>query len=310
MKTKETRIALMLILAMIFLLTACKEKPYDEKKIMQDIPADILAIRVDGVGYSMTVDSLEIVKRQTEDRVDEIYCTIVMSNQYYKVEGDYYCCYNYYDKGGWILESSNISNVNISILSEELPSIVEEELLKEHISYKSKFYDIQDVSVEKTNDIGYTIKYNIIRKNTYCYESGTYIIEYFLVNHGGLAFSWEKAEYPVDLLITWDIVGTYVGEDDYCSCELVIDYYNPETNEVHIASFKYVSGKRFWFMGTTEEASDVTATAKIQEPILSKDDKWLRIQFYKDSRGSYTGNCLDIRPDKAVYASALLHKIE
>ncbi len=61
---------------------------------------ETLDVRIDGQSCpGMSIESLKIEKRKTEDKEDEVYCTFVIRNEEYRIEGQYNCEYEYYDVG-------------------------------------------------------------------------------------------------------------------------------------------------------------------------------------------------------------------
>lgn len=93
-------------------LTSCGiPKPPNEKEIKTALPEEITTIIEnspfdggDSQIYDLEVQSLVIDKRQTNEKEDIAYVTIELENEWYHVTKHLVLLYNYYDKGGWILD--------------------------------------------------------------------------------------------------------------------------------------------------------------------------------------------------------------
>lgn len=99
----------LLSLGLIMALCSCGGKSVpDENQIKSEIPDYVTELTIDnpfgGSTERFEITSLEIEKRQTEDKEDTSWCLIQMQNDYYSVQRYVICYYNYYDKGGWILD--------------------------------------------------------------------------------------------------------------------------------------------------------------------------------------------------------------
>lgn len=95
--------ALMLAAAML-LLTGCVSDPKGEKDILSDMQDQLPS-------PYMEVDELTIDRRQTdkEEKEDTVYVTVNASAGEAEFELSYVLYYEYYDKGGWVLEGCSPS---------------------------------------------------------------------------------------------------------------------------------------------------------------------------------------------------------
>lgn len=109
MKRSINYIAVVFIL-IVFFCTGCSNVA-DEKKILSDLENDVhFAFLDDGE----KIEKLEIDKRQTEKKqnVDTVWCTITTSDTEVLLEKNAVLQYEYYDKGGWMLNDVTVNPSN------------------------------------------------------------------------------------------------------------------------------------------------------------------------------------------------------
>lgn len=113
-KTKILFIACLLL--SIAIASGCTPSAPSEEQILADIPDYFLTVNVDGVVQDMSVNGIEIDKRQTDKTSDIVYFTLNMSNENYKLSA--YCRfqYGYYNQGGWIVDSCEIVNEQYELI--------------------------------------------------------------------------------------------------------------------------------------------------------------------------------------------------
>ena len=104
-------LALAGVMLCVFLTSCGIPKPPNEKEIKKELPKEITTITEnspfdggDASVYDLEVQSLVIDKRQTNEKEDIAYVTIELENEWYHVTKHLVLLYNYYDKGGWILD--------------------------------------------------------------------------------------------------------------------------------------------------------------------------------------------------------------
>lgn len=99
---KHSFIFYVFLMLMTIIITGCTASPLSEREMKNDISSN-----KESLLYESKVSEFEILKRQTnkEDKYDKSTCRVVIdkgnfdSIEYYEIE------YEYYDKGGWILNS-------------------------------------------------------------------------------------------------------------------------------------------------------------------------------------------------------------
>lgn len=300
-------------------VTGCKEIGPGVGKIKEDIPQHLRVLKINDEEYDLTVDSLIIDKRATDDRDDEVYCTIEMSNPVYEVQGTYNCCYEYYDKGGWILEYAYLTDVKVKYVSDDFPVEMQDMLNTNTLYDKGMYgqivehYDVVETNWEQTGDSNFDILYDIKTESEYRVLSGIYKITLSLKPSDGLSYTWtyEKDRSGIDA--TWDIVGTYEGtyENSYRHnkkyCKIVIDSYDSQTNSVHIEYFKYDEDKGISSGDSDCEEYDITTKVERgKENEFSNPHTYVTIDLYRDDYGGR----LRFEPDRVSYASLELEKVE
>ena len=74
----------------------------------------------------LNINSLEIVKRKTEDDYDTATVTATLENENYKVDAEYTLYYSFYDVGGWVLDDYIVDNFASEA---KTPYVTDEEFL-------------------------------------------------------------------------------------------------------------------------------------------------------------------------------------
>jgi len=114
---KKTKILFIACLVLcLVMVSGCTPSAPSEKQILADIPDGFLTVSVDGVVQNMSINGIEIEKRQTDKKSDIVYFTLNMSNEDYKLSA--YCCfqYGYYNQGGWIVDNCEIVNEQYELI--------------------------------------------------------------------------------------------------------------------------------------------------------------------------------------------------
>lgn len=99
------------IMLCVFLTSCGIPEPPEEKAIDQLLPDEIKTLIVENPFEQMGDDFYEmetkttIVKRQTNEKEDFAYCEVQLTNEYYQIVKYLKLNFNYYDEGGWILDS-------------------------------------------------------------------------------------------------------------------------------------------------------------------------------------------------------------
>ena len=286
----------MMVCCSLIFLTGCSEKikQVSMEQLEADIPTEVMELKIDSGFIPLEVETLEVVKRSTEDIYDEIHCDLVMNSTEYEVCCRYVCEYKYYDQGGWALMDYGLEEVTVSCLS-EIPAVLQTNMEKNSVKWDGNYYDVENVECKRNSGTSYEFVYDIKTSGEYRYETGEYKKIYSLET-SGMYISWQETEDGSGVVTTWDIVGTYVGEGTDKKVKIVIDSYDPNTQKVHIASYQYEASEA-WFLGGDEkyDMSDFEVTAEITEPTVYndfsivlvidfevKDREWHRIGFDAD----------------------------
>lgn len=113
-------ITLTLLFAM--LLTGCGLKNVSEKQILSDLRENN---EIQSCFYSeyvpfslLEVQDCEVSREQfnKDDKEDVIFCNVTATNEYFRATLETKLLYNYYDKGGWILDEMSYSLSDICAL--------------------------------------------------------------------------------------------------------------------------------------------------------------------------------------------------
>lgn len=182
------------LVGMIFVLAACGNAAPDEGQIKKDMPEEARMIYVDS-GYGedeivLDVTGVNILKRQTNDKDDTVYCTISMENEDYRYVANWVLTYNYYDQGGWILDSWLIDEESTPAEIIPLNGIPQEKADAEMNNY---FFDSYTLHNKTFADDGKSIvfDYMVEYTDTYCSYNGRAALDYYFHNEGNYAY-WEN----------------------------------------------------------------------------------------------------------------------
>lgn len=123
----------------------------DIAKIQQDLldrGENLFYIDYDNVDLS--IDDIEVLRRKSDEKNDEIHIAVSFSNEYYIVNEEFTLFYSYYDVGGWYLEDYIIT----SYQSRAIDNPVSDEDFLEMLSYQFDSCSIdsrtQEISADGT----------------------------------------------------------------------------------------------------------------------------------------------------------------
>ena len=99
--------AAVLALAVLMTGTGCgrKNKALTEKELAAQLPDTITTYLMDGEAHTQEVETLEVIKRNTDQDTDFVECEIVLTDDYLErtVYADLYL--TYYETGGWLIDT-------------------------------------------------------------------------------------------------------------------------------------------------------------------------------------------------------------
>ena len=139
------------------------------------------------------VDDFEILRRQTnkEEKTDKADCKIIVHNKSYEGVFNYTLYSNYYDKGGWQIDSYEpCGEEEIKAKTNTLPAEIIENEVTKYNEFFGELTFLEDSFDAKTGII--TRKYAVGNSFKYLTTSGELTIEYSLRYWDGEYF-WEPA---------------------------------------------------------------------------------------------------------------------
>ena len=201
-------ICFVLAIVCSLVLSSCGvSSPPNEAHIKEDlIEAGISSISIDNPfseynDYSeFEIQSIEIEKRQTNDKDDTVYCIVSMENEWYYLEKNLILFYTYYDQGGWILDNySDSGDITWKIIKSPFTSETAEQL-KANTYYYYEY--VENPAIEENLTEGVVI-YSFPVEETHTYGSyrGNYI--YRLIFNG---YEWGCVE-DNSVSFVWNIAG-------------------------------------------------------------------------------------------------------
>ncbi len=143
-KSNKTFISLFLLILSL-ILVSCGDAPLSERELIESLNEVVSNdkhfsvksyVEHDNYEVTMPITDLIIDKRQTTEIEDEIFCTVIQSNEYFSVKRELRLFYELYDQG-WLYESMIEDDSEYSVTATSVPPQVEfnEETLLEAFVY-------------------------------------------------------------------------------------------------------------------------------------------------------------------------------
>ena len=156
------------MVCLIFQLSSCAKSKTPGTTIktdLQKLGLENLTIDSFCQGNGFTFNNYNITKRQTnpENKEDIIFCDVVLSDEFYNLTVQEKLVYNYYDQGGWILQTNSTVSKSIKAISAPNSSSVDNCLKNNKIEYRHNYRHIEYFfcTVEEYGNIYYSeVLYN------------------------------------------------------------------------------------------------------------------------------------------------------
>lgn len=243
------------LMGMVFFLTACGKPAPDEAQIKEDLPKEARVIYIDS-GYGseeivLDVTEINILKRQTNDKDDTVYCTIVMANDDYRYSANWVLTYNYYDQGGWILDdwyTEEETNPAEIIPLTGVPETTADSMMSN--SYAE--YSLNERCWGEDSEYGDKTTmfiYNVKSEALYCTMNGSVYLSYDFSNDGNYG-EWYSTMQEADCSYDWNIDGIWKGNiNSYHTYETTLELSALDLENGTID----VNGSASYFSGLTME---------------------------------------------------------
>ncbi|NLB52238.1 MAG: hypothetical protein GX808_04780 [Syntrophomonadaceae bacterium] len=247
MVKKKYIFGLVMIISAVFFLVGCGSKTVNESKIKSDLSGTDIISYTDESGnpQQLTITELTIDKRQTykDKKEDIIYCTVHMENPYVKNTAEVILKYNYYDKGGWIIEKYEITN-NFNPITPPSEIIIEKQkqrLMEKYpaLEFKSVNMDASTAQViyevSDTNDI-YDLTGQVVSEYVFNETSGkwSFLQNTENINHDyskmlGTYVSESSENYSSDLYVTFE---SFTQDGFYITAYAISDVAEPVRQDI------------------------------------------------------------------------------
>lgn len=327
---KKIAKVLVLLGGMMLALTACQDSVPKEGQIKEDIPEDMRVIYVDsGFGeetITLDVTEVNILKRQTNEKDDTVYCTVVMSNDNYEYTADWVLNYVYYDQGGWILEgyTYNEQSDNSPILI-PLTGISQEIADAEMDCYYFDSFTLKEHVFEDESDGYYEyyhsyFDYEVEYSNTYCSYNGNVILDYYFQNDKNYGY-WGYGDPQYSDEFQWNVEGVWettetneVSSLEEDTVKVNIDSIDMDNGFIDVFVSNTYLDTMTWFEGEdgnyVEHATDgiVVADCYVDpgyDPMYNSADDF---EDYFDHESRYEPPCIKFRvvvPEWTAYYISL-----
>lgn len=285
---KKSWLSLFIGIVACLLLSSCGvPSPPNENDIAQSIPEDIRTVIIDNPFdatnsdiYIMDVQSVSIEKRQTNEKKDTAYCIIELENDYYRFTKSIITYYNYYDKGGWILD--NYSEYNPTtweikkcpFISDEIAGLISDYRV---IDAKGPVIDTSSGTVSFTFDVNDEYE-NVTSKGS---------IDVLLVFDGS---RWAYDINTDNINLNWNILGhwyssiysgIYLDINELTNDSMSVEVIYEDTAEDALTGNKGVlfdvSDERYWHL--------TTQSTDMWEKYTDQGEPYLHFQFDFDAWG-------------------------
>lgn len=314
---------------MCSLISGCTPKAPSIEQLLEDIPDDFITVydETQLQPIQLFATNFDVEKRDTDDKYDNIYGTLTLSNEDYELTAYCYFQYNYYDQGGWILDTCQMLDENYQLIPlTGVPQSIADNVISqcyENYSLTSNTLNYYDGGWVNSDyfDPGYvnSFVYHISDSGKYCNLDGDLNISYILQTNNSSDDGYQNeifvnwSEIIGDLQIEsceWNVNGSWYcdspkGEDNDYELYLKTSSFDGDTLYVDAVSpykgSEYnSSGNRMEYIGSTQVSYNYDT---LGDPVLSFD-----FTIKKDGSAYYKINMhmdyVDIKVDR--YPTAIL----
>lgn len=178
------------------------EKMLDE--IREDLEKSDLIPMEFGTDDDIRIENLELIKRNTTESTDDVYCTLTVNSSSISMKQDYKLTYNHYTIGGWILDEYTATSEQTYLPLEGVDEFKVDGDLSE--MFGSEFeYEVtgRDTDLDSLRD---KIYLSVDISRTLFQASGSMTLDYFYENGNWVLLDCEKSS---DYSENWDIDGSW-----------------------------------------------------------------------------------------------------
>lgn len=290
-----------LVFGVALLLSGCGDSIVSENQMKDDIEnygeANVVYIDYGSSSdsYYLDVTDLEVNKRQTNEKDDTVYCTVMMEDENYRYTADYTLYYNYYDEGGWILDDYSSEN---SVLT-PLVGVPVENSDSEMSQYYFDDYEFVDSYLDEESYEN-QLEYHVSYQGDYVSCDGNVQLTYWWYNEGNYGCWTPELIYNDYGIFDWDVAGEWgYNYFDYQVLEINIDsidlineiamveavvhLYNSNGSDQGASTDGMINS--YCWMGIGEDGEpklyiDISMTEMLGEDDVEIGDKQLEISLY------------------------------
>lgn len=284
-------ILLFVMVICILCLCGCGSTTLSESDLLERIPEEIKTIYIDDILRLLDVTNMEVEKRKTNDEIDEVHCTITMSDGTYETTANYILTYVFYDKGGWILDYWDLIDAHTNVIATPNKEMMETEINRyyfDQIEFDSQvFYDDT-----QTCDTVYTVSYLCAN---YSYDGKVLLQSNFVSDIYGGIWQHELVYYPENFRL--DINGNWAGTPEDLNCVALtafeIDIQSTDMLEglVYFSATEYITNDKKDYSVNKIENSPAYITGK------NKGDRYAEPTFCFDVYFEKSNFSISIEPN-------------
>lgn len=190
-------------------LVACAPKPIERNEIFNTLPSDISTVVINGEERDLSINNFEIERQQNNEKNSIVFCKVSFGDLIYNYCKFLRLNYNYYDKGGWQLDSyEEYAQMEWSLNS--FPGTIKIDALsraEERFEIDAAPSDYIADIVQQTEDLETattTTSIKVYEQHANGAYRGNYLLTYQFNGE-----TWTVTEDLSNIEFIWDIVGTW-----------------------------------------------------------------------------------------------------
>ena len=201
----------------LLFFTGCGSKQRTLNEIKADLSNSGFIEENIGRDDNYSISDISLIKRDTQESSDEVYCTITVESDAISIVQDYKLIYNFYSTGGWILDGYIATSEGMVYplkgVDDAVVDVSMEEQVEHTYDYKIEGHDTDLESMTDKVNVSVSNNGNIFQ------ASGTLYLYY---NFNGSVWELTNIEKSDDYSEYWDVDGTWIlNEPEYTKLTVI-----------------------------------------------------------------------------------------
>ena len=256
----------------LLITTGCGTKEKTINEIKDELNNSSFIEENIGTDENYSISDISLIKRNTQESEDELYCTIIIEGDTVSISQDYKLTYNYYSSGGWILDeyiTTSESTIRpLKGVDDDVVNVTMEEQMEYTYDYKIEEHD---TDLESMSD---KVTVSVSNKGNIFHASGTILLYY---SFNGTAWELTNIEKNKDYSEYWDVDGTWILDQPEYEKLSIIQLWH--SNDMALHGNYYVGfydNKKFELYDIYEN-TDITINMRLN--IMNFDSQVCRIDY-------------------------------